>query len=75
MIAFKRIRIGIGSPPFIEKTKTRNTIAHVLGNVSQKENIILDKVFRKLIELLEQLNFKNEDFIISELNSFKEAEN
>ncbi len=72
---FKRIKIGIGSPPFIEKTKTRNTNSHVLGNTSTKENIILDKVYKQLIELLEQLNLKNEDSIISKLNTFKEADN
>ena len=67
---FNRIRIGIGSPPHNEKNKNFNTISHVLGNISSKENQILDKVYNQLIESLEQLNFKNEDYIISELNSF-----
>ena len=67
---FNRIRIGIGSPTLIEKNKTFNTISHVLGNISSKENLILDKVYAQLIESLEQLNTKDEDYIISELNSF-----
>ena len=67
---FNRIRIGIGSPTLIEKNKTLNTISHVLGNISSKENLILDKVYAQLIESLEQLNTKDEDYIISELNSF-----
>ena len=68
--SFNRIRIGIGSPPLFEKTNNFNTISHVLGNISSKENLILDKVYKKLIESLEQLNNKNEDYIINELNSF-----
>ena len=68
--SFNRIKIGIGSPPLNEKTKNFNTISHVLGNISSKENDILDKVYQKVIESLEELNTKNEDYIISELNSF-----
>ena len=67
---FNRIKIGIGSPPLIEKNKNFNTISHVLGNISSKENLILNKVYKHLIESIEQLNIRNEDFIISELNSF-----
>ena len=40
---FKRIRIGIGSPPLL-KGKNFNTISHVLGNISSEEKTILDKV-------------------------------
>ena len=72
---FNRIRIGIGSPTLIEKNKTFNTISHVLGNISSKENLILDKVYAKLIESLEQLNTKDEDYIINELNSFYKEKN
>ena len=67
---FNRIRVGIGSPPLIKKNKNYNTISHVLGNISSKENLTLDNVYKKLIESLEELNIKNEDYIISELNSF-----
>ena len=67
---FNRIRIGIGSPPSNETNKNLNTISHVLGNISSNENLILDKVYIKLIESIEQINIKNEDHIISELNSF-----
>ena len=67
---FNRIRVGIGSPPYDEKGKNLNTISHVLGNISSKENKILDKVYNQLIESLEQINIRNEDYIISELNSF-----
>jgi len=67
---FNRIRIGIGSPPSINETKNFNTISHVLGNISQVEKLILDKVYKRVIESLEQLNTKKEEFIINELNSF-----
>ncbi len=67
---FKRIRIGIGSPPLLKESKTYNTISHVLGNFSPAENLILDKVYEKLIESIEKLNIQNEDCIMSELNSF-----
>ena len=66
---FKRIRIGIGSPPLL-KGKNFNTISHVLGNISSEEKTILDKVYRRVIEALEQLNIKKEEYIINELNSF-----
>ena len=66
---FNRIRIGIGSPPLI-KGKNHNTISHVLGNISLEEKSILDQVYKKVIESLEQLNTKKEDLIINELNSF-----
>ena len=67
---FNRIRIGIGSPPSINGTNKFNTISHVLGNISLEENSILDKVYKKVIDSLEQLNNKKEEYIINELNSF-----
>ena len=67
---FNRIRIGIGSPPLIKGENNSNTIAHVLGKISLEEKLILDKVFKRVIESLEQLNTKKEDHIIYELNSF-----
>ena len=67
---FNRIRIGIGSPPSIKGTNNFNTISHVLGNISLEEKSILDNVYRKVIESLEQLNTKKEEYIINELNSF-----
>ena len=67
---FNRIRIGIGSPPSTKGTNTFNTISHVLGNISLEEKSILDKVYKRVIESLEQLNTKKEEYIISELNSF-----
>ena len=66
---FKRIRIGIGSPPLL-KGKNFNTISHVLGNISSEEKTILDKVYIRVIEALEQINTKKEEYIINELNSF-----
>tara|TARA_Y100000766_G_scaffold255637_1_gene241849 strand:+ start:50 stop:658 length:609 start_codon:yes stop_codon:yes gene_type:complete len=72
---FNRIRIGIGSPPNIRDTKNFNTISHVLGNISSEEKLILDKVYNQIIQSLEQLNTKKEDFIISELNSFSKEQN
>ena len=67
---FNRIRIGIGSPKSIKGTNTFNTISHVLGNISLEEKLILDKVYKRVIESLEQLNSKKEEYIINELNSF-----
>ena len=67
---FNRIRIGIGSPQSINGTDNSNTISHVLGDISPEEKSILDKVYRRVIESLEQLNTKKEEFIINELNSF-----
>ena len=67
---FKRIKIGIGSPPVNEKNKKLNTISHVLGNISSKENLVLDKVYQRIITSLENLTTEDEDIIISELNSF-----
>ncbi|ABM71492.1 Peptidyl-tRNA hydrolase [Prochlorococcus marinus str. MIT 9515] len=67
---FNRIKIGIGSPPINETKKQLNTISHVLGNISSQENSTLEKVYQKVIESLEELDIKNEDYIISELNSF-----
>ena len=42
----------------------------MLGNISIEEKSILDKVYTKVIESIEQLNTKKEEFIINELNSF-----
>jgi PTH1 family peptidyl-tRNA hydrolase len=67
---FNRIRIGIGSPPSATGTNNFRTISHVLGNISQEEKLILDKVYERVIESLEQLNNKKEEYIINELNSF-----
>ena len=67
---FNRIRIGIGSPPQINGKNSFNTISHVLGNISSEEKSILDKVYERVIESLEQLNTKKEEYIINELNSF-----
>ncbi|WP_288261731.1 aminoacyl-tRNA hydrolase [uncultured Prochlorococcus sp.] len=67
---FNRIRIGIGSPPLIEGTNKFNTISYVLGNISMEEKSILDKVYKRIIKSLEQLNTRKEEFIIKDLNSF-----
>ena len=67
---FNRIRIGIGSPPSNNEIKNFNTISHVLGNISLEEKLILDKVYKRVIESLEQINIKKEEHIICELNSF-----
>ena len=67
---FNRIRIGIGSPPSIQGISNFNTIAHVLGNISQEEKSTLDKVYEHVIESLEKLNTKKEEIIMNELNSF-----
>ena len=67
---FNRIRIGIGSPPSIQGTVNFNTVSHVLGNISQEEKLVLEKVYKRVIASLEQLNTKKEEFIINELNSF-----
>jgi len=66
----KRIRIGIGSPPLLIGKNNFNTISHVLGNISLEEKSILDKVYKRVIESLEQINTKKEELIINELNSF-----
>ena len=44
---FNRIRIGIGSPELIKGTSKFNTISHVLGNISQEENSILEKYMKE----------------------------
>ena len=67
---FNRIRIGIGSPSLSKGTNNFDTISHVLGNISPEEKQILDKVYKRVIESLEQLNTKKEEYIINELNSF-----
>ena len=72
---FNRIKIGIGNPPINETSKSQNTISHVLGNISSKESLTLDKVYKKLIESLTELNNRNEDHIINELNSFHKIKN
>jgi len=71
---FKRIRIGIGSPPLTNEKNNFNTISHVLGYISLEEKSILDKVYKRVIESLEQINTKKEEFIINELNSFDKAQ-
>ena len=71
---FNRIRIGIGTPQVIKEAKNFNTISHVLGNISLEEKSILDKVYERVIESLEQLNTKKEEHIINELNSFHKGQ-
>jgi len=67
---FNRIRIGIGSPPSNKEIKNFNTISHVLGNISLEEKLIFDKVYKRVIDSLEQITIKKEEHIINELNSF-----
>ncbi len=67
---FNRIRIGIGSPPSNKEIRNFNTISHVLGNISLHEKLILDKVYKRVIESLEQITIKKEELIMNELNSF-----
>ena len=71
---FNRIRIGIGSPDLINGTSKFNTISYVLGNITQEEKSILDKVYERVIQSLEQLNTKKREFIINELNSFDKGQ-
>ena len=67
---FNRIRIGIGSPPSTRETNNFNTISHVLGNISSEEKSVLDKVYIRVIDTLEELHTKKDDYIINKLNSF-----
>jgi len=67
---FNRIRIGIGSPPSTSGTNNFNTISHVLGNISLEEKSILDKVYNRVIESLEEFHAKKEEYLINKLNSF-----
>ena len=67
---FNRIRIGIGTPTSSEGKNNYNTISHVLGNISLEEKLILDKVYKRVIESLEQMTIKKEEHIMNELNSF-----
>ena len=67
---FNRIRIGIGSPPSTRESNNINTISHVLGNISSEEKSVLDKVYIRVIETLEELHAKKDDYIINKLNSF-----
>ena len=67
---FFRIRVGIGSPPIIDKDKKYNTISHVLGNFSKQEKLILNKIFCQITESLQKLNHTNKNSIMCELNSF-----
>ena len=67
---FNRIRIGIGSPPNTGGKNNFNTTSHVLGNFSEEEKSKLDKVYFRVIESLEQLNTKKEEYITKKLNSF-----
>ena len=67
---FNRIRIGIGSPISITGSNNFNTISHVLGNISLEEKSILDKVYVRVIDSLEEFNTKKEEYIINQLNSF-----
>ena len=52
-----------------------NTTSHVLGNIPMEEKAILDKVYMKVIDALEQLNTKKEEYIVTELNSFHKDQN
>ena len=67
---FKRIRVGIGSPPNLGKDKKISTISHVLGNFSNKEKLVLDEIFKKIIESIEKWDTMNNEILISQLNSF-----
>ena len=67
---FNRIKVGIGTPPKNDQGRDFNTVSHVLGNISSNENIILEKVYKHIIDSLEELNTKNENIIINKLNSF-----
>jgi len=67
---FNRIRVGIGPYTSIEKKNNFNTISYVLGNISSGEKLILEKVYKRVIESLEQLDSKKESNIMNELNSF-----
>ena len=72
---FNRIKIGIGSPPSNKEIKNFNTISHVLGNISLEEKLILDKVYKRVIESLEQISTKKEEHIMNQLNSFDKDQN
>tara|TARA_B100000900_G_scaffold298379_1_gene256883 strand:- start:145 stop:759 length:615 start_codon:yes stop_codon:yes gene_type:complete len=72
---FKRIKIGIGSPPHVDKEKRSNTILHVLGDFSSKEKLVLDDIFKKIIESIEKWDKINNEIIISQLNTFSTSRN
>ena len=67
---FRRIRIGIGTPPNLKDNKNFNTISHVLGKLSKEEKIIFKKINTEIIDSIEKLNEYNEEKIFGDLNSF-----
>lgn len=67
---FKRIRVGIGSPPIVKNEKRSNTVSHVLGDLSKEENFLLNKIHQKIIDAIEKWNKEKDEIIIAELNSF-----
>ena len=66
---FKRIRIGIGSPPNYKTEKRHNTVSHVLGDFSKNEKYVLDNIYREIIELIEKWGKISDEILISQLNS------
>ncbi len=67
---FRRIRIGIGTPPNLKDNKNFNTISHVLGKLSKEEKFIFKKINTKIIDSIEKLDEDNEEKIFCDLNSF-----
>lgn len=67
---FRRIRIGIGTPPNLKDNKKFNTISHVLGKLSKEEKCIFKKINTKIIDSIEKLDEYNEEKIFCDLNSF-----
>ena len=67
---FRRIRIGIGTPPNLKDNKNFNTISHVLGKLSKEEKFIFKKINTKIIDSIEKLDEYNEEKIFCDLNSF-----
>ena len=55
---------------FDEKGSKTPLRLELFDNISSEEKPILEKVYKRVIESLEQLNNKKEEFIINELNSF-----
>ena len=42
----------------------------IIFDISSEEKLTLDKVYERVIESLEQINIKKEEYIMNELNSF-----
>ena len=68
---FKRLKIGIGPPSYLQKDRKSRTVSHVLGRFSKEEFVVLNLIIKEIMSCIESIRSNDLEKIATRINSYK----